>query len=134
MADSDQKIKFHDDLFDLGPIEIMPNNHRKTIRYLRNDIKISLVYSNALGLKKTVATELHDISSRGALVATPYKLGFVKKVTVVITFKDSRVFRISGRIVRKCPHTPFCYGIKFEKQENALGDYLLKTQTDLIFK
>lgn len=134
MADSEQKIELNDDPFDLDPYEIRPDNHRKSTRYIRQDIKVRVLFGNALGLKKTIETELNDISSRGALVTTPCKLGISKKITLVITFDDGQIFRFSGKIVRKCPSARYRYGIKFERQENDLGDYLLKTQTDLTFK
>lgn len=134
MADSDKKIEYHDDPYDLDLDIDLANNARKAIRYIRNDIKASLVYSNALGLKKTLPSELNDISTKGALVTTVQKLSVNKKVTVIISFDDGKIFKINGKIVRKCLTAPHQYGIKFEKQENSLGDHLLKTQTDLTFK
>ena len=134
MADSDKKTEFQDDLFDPDPNVNLTNIDRKSVRYIRNDMKANLIYSNALGLKKNLPAELNDISTKGALVTTAQKLSMNKKVTVLITFDDGKVFRIYGKVIRKCPTTPHRYGIKFEKQENGLGDYLLKTQTDLTFK
>ena len=134
MADSDKKTEFQDDQFDPSPNVNLTNTDRKSVRYIRNDIKASLIYSNVLGLKTNRPSELNDISTKGALVTTVQKLSINKKVTVIITFDDGKVFRISGKIIRQCPTAPHRYGIKFEKQENGLGDYLLKTQTDLIFK
>ena len=134
MADSDKKIEFQNDLFapDFSPY--LTDNERKTIRYIRNDVKVSLLYGNILGIKKNRLTTLNDISTKGTLVTATQKLSLNKKVIVVITFGDGKVFRINGKIIRQCPTAPHRYAIQFDKQENALGDYLLKTQTDLTFR
>lgn len=135
MADSNEKKTLPFDSPD-GDLDFTnPKTDRKTIRYIRNDIRIQLLYSHALGLKKvTVPCHLDDISSKGVLVTTDKKLGVNKKLTVILTFIDGKEFRIVGRVIRQCPDIPHRYGIKFEQQENSLGDYLLKTQTDLTFK
>ena len=135
MADSNEKKTSSFDSPDRDLHFTHPKTDRKTIRYIRDDIQIKLLYSHALGLKKvTVPCQLDDISSKGLLVITDKKLALNKKLILVITFTDGKEFRIIGRVIRQCPDLPHRYGIKFEQQENSLGDYLLKTQTDLIFK
>ncbi|MGR9052598.1 MAG: PilZ domain-containing protein [Gammaproteobacteria bacterium] len=109
-------------------------NDRKTIRYIRKDIQATLCYTTTFGLKKSLSVDLNDISSRGILITTDQKLSIGKKVTVIFSFKTGKLFRISAVVVRKCKSPQLRLGIAFEKQENKLGDYLLQTQTDLIFK
>lgn len=134
MADIDKQIENHDDIFNDDFMANQPHNARKTIRYIRNDLKVNLAYIGVLGIKKTIPSKLNDISTRGVSVTTSKKISVNKKLTVMIRFSDGNVFKIKGTVIRKCPINPRRYGIKFEKQENGLGDYLLKTQTDLVFK
>ncbi|MGR9115207.1 MAG: PilZ domain-containing protein [Gammaproteobacteria bacterium] len=134
MAEPDNKTTIPDDPFDLDLNIIEKNNSRKTVRYIRHDVKARLVFINALGLKKNLPLELNDISTKGALITAEQTVRINKKVELILTFDDGKVFRIQGKIIRKCPTEPHQYGIKFEKQENDLGDYLLQTQTDLTFK
>ncbi|PKM10316.1 MAG: hypothetical protein CVV13_13520 [Gammaproteobacteria bacterium HGW-Gammaproteobacteria-3] len=127
------KIPFHDDLFNLSLDSHEVDNRRKTTRYIRNDFAAMIISSNLFGLKK-YSTRINDISSQGASVSVNQKLAIKSKVTLYFRFKTGKIFKIEGRVVRQCKTSTYCYGIKFTKQENSLGDYLLETQTDLLFK
>lgn len=131
MADFNHAPDDHCEIFDFDPDESIKHNGRKSVRYVRNDIKVVLVTSNLLGIGKKIKAKLQDISSKGVRVSTDEKLGTQKKLIVALKFNDGTTFTINAKIVRK---NALEYGIKFEQQQNKLGDYLLETQTDLLFK
>ena len=194
-------------------------NQRKSIRFIRNDIRASIVKPNFIGLNEKINCKLLDISSTGVQISTPIKLGTDCKLTVFLSFNTSKVFKLKSRVknhhetnnylsvhsfpsiktllndkeislerlclyeskdqvsakfrnlnsrsVKVLTYTPldpkkqhclifilsngkkhkvltqinnsqhriyYNYGIKFDKASNELGDYILETQTDLIFK
>jgi len=194
-------------------------NQRKSTRFIRKDIKATIVKSNILGLKKTIKCSLIDISSTGIQISTPLKLGTNIKLTVHLNFDTGKSFELKSRIIRHqvtsnylsvhsfpiiknlldnkdvaldklylyesnkqipakfrnfhsssvkiLTHTPLDtkkqhslifilsngdkyntltqitdyqqhkynnYGIKFDKANDELGEYILETQTDLVFK
>jgi hypothetical protein len=115
-------------------------NKRKSTRYVRNDIGITI---NKVGLLKfsflkNVATpvKLIDISSRGVgvLVASNLRLSLKKRIHLLIRFADFAEFNIPSTVVRRSPGEVHVYGIKFDKVNNELANHLLKTQTNLTFK
>lgn len=132
MVDNDSK--FYDDFFDDDLSEISFLNSRKCTRYVRKDIFAKIMLRNIFGFRKIINAELKDISSRGVLIYTPHKLRLNKKIILALKFKDDTKFIINAKVVRKHPISKLQFGIKFDKQENELADYLLETQTDLIFK
>ena len=92
MADSDKKTEFQDDQFDPSPNVNLTNTDRKSVRYIRNDIKASLIYSNVLGLKTNRPSELNDISTKGALVTTVQKLSLNKKPIFTTILGDKPIY------------------------------------------
>ncbi|MCK5899010.1 MAG: PilZ domain-containing protein [Methylococcales bacterium] len=127
------------DDFSIDPtIDIMSNN-RKTIRYIRNDIKASVHVSNIIGrywAKKnpSLDVKLLDISSKGALISCPKRLRIRKKVKLELIFKTHKVFVISAIIIREETYDPQIYGLKFDFMNHDLGDYLLESQTSLVLQ
>ena len=119
-----------------GPVisDNLETNRRITVRYVREDIKASLsnVKIHLFGPPLTI--QLLDLSTKGALISSDKKIRKNKKLTLVLEFEDNRTFEIEARIVRLDAFIPNTYGIKFNKYNDELGDYILKTQTDLIFK
>ncbi|MCK4494319.1 MAG: PilZ domain-containing protein [Methylococcales bacterium] len=129
------------DDFSIDPTIDISSNDRKTIRYIRNDIKASIYISNILGrysAKKTsLVIKLLDISSKGALISCPKRLRMRKKVKLVLAFKTNKTnktFEISARVVRGETYDPQIYGVKFDVMNHKLGDYLLESQTTLILQ
>jgi hypothetical protein len=111
------------------------NNQRITIRYIRDDITASVFKVSLLSFgPRRVPVVLIDISSKGVLVSSPKKLGINKRVILDLKFGCDRTFKIKAKIVRKSDSSNSQYGIKFDQYNNALGDYLLETQSKLIFK
>jgi hypothetical protein len=114
-------------------------NQRIGVRYVRDDIAASVCkissFSFGFLFNKEMLVELVDISSKGVLIATDKKLKVNKKITLTLTFEDSRSFTVKAKVVRKAQsHGNHQYGIKFDRLNNELGDYLLATQRKLVFK
>jgi PilZ domain len=115
-----------------------PNNKRKSTRYVRNDIgvtvsKISL-FNFSFIKNWGIAVKLVDISSRGVLISSPMRLAVRKKIQLNLRFSDFKEFDVTGSIVRKSPGDDYVYGIKFDRINNSLADHILKTQRKLKFK
>ena len=195
------------------------HNQRKSTRFIRTDIKVSVEKSSFIGLKETINCKFLDISSTGIQMSTPTKFGTATKLTVNLVFDTGKTFNLKSRIVRQhetnnylsihsfpkikkllddeeislnrlclyeskeqitakfrklgsssvkiLTHAPlnpkkqhslifilsngkkhkvltqirgsqhhiyYNYGIKFDKTSDELADYILETQTDLVFK
>jgi len=131
---------FEDDVFDIDRLVAESNNQRKTVRYVRSDINAFINQADIFGgyslFKHSQAIEIKlvDISSKGALIASPKKLKMKKKVRLTLIFSDQNKFEIDAEVVRETPEARRFYGLRFEKMNHQLADHLLETQTKLIFK
>ena len=158
MRDSPNEIDIDDDFFDLpeenlstlGQLEyddlgIDPamenyNNQRKTIRYIRSDISASInrrdIFGgyNSFSYSDSIKVKLLDISSKGALISSPKKINLKKKINLVLIFSCNKRFEIPSKVVREEVYTEKIYGLKFDNARHDLGDYLLETQTELLFQ
>lgn len=134
MADINYPSVNHRDIFDLDTDGTIQDNGRRSVRYVRSDIKVVLITKNLLGIDKKIQAKLQDISSKGLRVCAKEKLSINKKITVALKFKDGKRFNMKARVVRQSSSKKLDYGIKFEERQNDLGEHLLETQTDLLFK
>lgn len=138
MSDFDKNIEFPDDLFDIDFSEVLISNKRVATRYIREDIAASVCkiswFNFGFRFNKDIYVELVDISSKGVLIATSQKLPINKKITLTLTFEDLKSFIIQAKVIRKAQSDQTQYGIKFDRTNDALGDYLLETQRKLVFK
>ncbi len=123
-----------DDIFSLDFTKDLPENNRFAVRYIRTNIKASVLKVRLFGLGKPLGLELLDISSKGALISTNKKIRKNKKITLILEFEDGKTFEISSKIVRLEKDQAFQYGIKFDRFNHDLGNYLLETQDDLVFR
>ena len=114
--------------------DIYPANKRTAVRYLRDDIKISLKATGFFKWRRVPEIKLIDISSKGVYISCTTNLKLKKAIILIFTFKDGKQFQIDGRVIHRFPKTSNCYGIKFNKYNHDLGDYLLETQDELNFK
>lgn len=110
------------------------HNLRKAVRYGRTDIKASLCRKILFLQTKPFDVELCDISTRGAHVASKRTLSINASYVLTIAFSDGKTFEIEGKVVHKKSSLEDSYGFKFDAYNDDLGNYLLNTQTDLIFK
>jgi PilZ domain len=115
-------------------------NRRKSTRYIRNDIGVTVRQIGLLNFsvfkKSDLSVKPLDISSRGVLVTTStnMNLSINSKVLVIIRFRDFTEFEVLSTVVRKSGEDVQIYGIKFDRVRNSLANYLLKTQKRLTFK
>ncbi|MDO9164230.1 MAG: PilZ domain-containing protein [Methylococcaceae bacterium] len=138
MSDFDDNLEFPDDLFDIDFSEVPITNKRVATRYIREDIAASVCkiswFNFGFRFNKDIFVELVDISSKGVLIATSQNLPLNKKITLTLTFEDLKSFIIQAKVVRKALADQTQYGIKFDRTNDDLGDYLLETQRKLVFK
>lgn len=117
-------------------------NLRKSVRYVRKDITAFISQPDIFGTYRlfsvscAVKVRLFDISSRGSLIAGPSGLDLRKnqKVMLTLIFDSNMMFEFTAKVVREVTEDRKLYGIKFDKVNNDLGEYLLESQSDLIFK
>ena len=130
---SHRKNNNDDEVFDMDFTDEKTSNHRKAVRYIREDITISLQKHGLLHSSKHIPAKLLDISSKGATIECEMNLGVNSKLTLELIFKDNQEFSIHAKIIHqaKAKHQ---YGVNFDKPNDDLGDYILSSQNDLIFK
>lgn len=121
-----------DETIDITKIDV--KNRRITTRYVRSDVKASVSKIKLFRFSKPIVIELFDLSTRGALISVDMDIKLNKKITLILFFEDGKEFHIPAAIVRKTTGDKSIYGIKFNRYDNELGEYLLKTQTQLVFK
>lgn len=109
-------------------------NLRKAVRYGRDDIKALLSRKSFFHSSKPFDIEVHDISTRGAHVISKRKLSIDGTYVLIISFGSDKTFEIPGKVIHKKPSSDDSYGFKFDAYNDELGDYLLNSQTDLVFK
>ncbi len=137
MAENDiDDFELDDKIFGLTPESNTAANRRKSIRYIRNDIQAYLIKSGLFSKKKDMAVKLLDISTKGIGVELypDQNLSLNKKLIVLLKFGDQKVFQLEAKAIHIISKTQQQYGIKFDKTHHELGDYLLYSQNDLIFK
>lgn len=136
MNSTDNNTDFDDDIFGFQAesTEQKIINNRVAIRYVRNDIHVTLITLNIFNLPKKNMVKLIDISSKGIAIKCNKKLALKTKVIIQLIFRDKRMFKISAIIVHRINKENNEYGLQFVKFNNKLGDYLLSTQNDLVFK
>ena len=137
MAESDSDdFELDDKIFGLTSEAESSINRRKSIRYIRDDIQTYLIKTGLFAQKKQIPVKLLDISTKGiGLELYPNQtLSLNKKLTVLLEFGKHKTFTITAQAVHKIAGHDHQYGIKFDKTRHDLGDYLLDSQNDLIFK
>ncbi|NOQ77761.1 MAG: hypothetical protein GQ475_08245 [Methylococcaceae bacterium] len=76
-------------------------NQRKHTRFVRNDIKSSIVPISILGKKSSISCKLIDISAAGAQISSKEKFGINTKLTLSLQFDDEEQFMLKAKILRK---------------------------------
>lgn len=118
----------------LGNQSQSKKNIRIATRFIREDIAASINVSGLLSFGKVIPVKLMDIASRGVLISTNQRLSINKKIILTLQFQSGKEFVIKGIVVRRSNMSQGEYGIRFDRYNNELGDYLLETQGKLIFK
>lgn len=123
-----------DDFFDFDLSEDQAINNRITTRFIRKDIKVTFSKNGLFSFGRETPADLIDISSKGVLIRSHKKLNIRDKITLELKFDSGKTFKIEGIVVRNPTLSNIRYGIKFSRYNDELGDYLLETQKQLIFK
>ncbi len=123
-----------DDIFTLDNLDFPINNRRKAVRYVREDIDATLEKFRMFGKNLSATSKLLDISTKGALLATSQKFRIGNEVILHLVFDTGRAFSLRGKIIHRVSASEATYGIVFKQFNAELGDYLLDTQSDLVFK
>ena len=138
MPNRDQPDPFDDNWSEQDLTEPSRVNRRKSTRFIRNDIGITLrqigMFNFNFSKNIDLPVKLVDISSRGVSIATKLRLSVNKKVLLVIRFSDFKEFEIPSTVIRKSIGDIQNYGIKYDCVNNDLANYILKTQKKLTFK
>ncbi|WP_027158221.1 PilZ domain-containing protein [Methylobacter luteus] len=132
MASNDTKAA--NKFFYLNPSKKQMVNNRIATRYIRKDITVILSKNSLLNFAREIPVDLIDISSKGVLIRSHKKLNIRDKITLKLKFDRGKTFKIEGTVVRKSTLSNIRYGIKFNRYNDELGDYLLETQKELIFR
>jgi hypothetical protein len=123
-----------DDFFDFDLSADQAINNRITTRFIRKDIKVTFSKNGLFSFGRETPVDLIDISSKGVLIRSHKKLNIRGKITLELKFDSGKTFKIEGIVVRKPTLSNIRYGIKFNRYNDELGNYLLETQKQLIFK
>ncbi len=123
------------DIFDDNFFKLLSDgqaeNNRTAVRYIRTDITAIVNQPRFLFPAKKISVKLIDISCKGAAIKSEKKIR-AKKVILKLVFEDNKVFNIPAKIIYVgCDYK---YGLKFNRYDNELGNHMLDTQSDLLFK
>ncbi len=115
------------------------SNGRLGVRFIRDDIivtvsKMNLLNSTFPSNREETFVKLVDISSKGISITTNVKLSINKKLYLTINFIGLKTFEIKGSVVRITKSKRPVYGIKFDKVNAHMAEYMLSSQKKLTFK
>lgn len=130
------------DVFDAVHIMVKYKNQRKSVRYVRKDITAFISQADIFGTyslfsySRAIKVKLIDISSRGALIGGPSSMALKinQKIMLTLIFSSNRKFEFPSTVKREITQERTFYGLKFDAVSDTLGEYLLESQSDLVFK
>jgi hypothetical protein len=112
-------------------------NKRIAPRYVRDDIVVALCEISLLSFGKEIFlgfVRLNDITSRGLSFYSMQQISVNKKIVLNLKFHTETTFKITATIIYRIHHSPYQYGVRFDFDQQDLGDHLLETQRTLVFK
>jgi PilZ domain len=133
ILDMNHSTNIHDS-FDFDSPSDNTKNNRVTTRFIRDDITVTIKAPGRFYFGKPITVNLMDISCKGVLISTDKKFGINKQITLTLEFTSGKIFVIKAKVVRHTSSSLNEYGLKFDRYNNELGDYLLESQDKLIFK
>jgi len=133
MSGSEKETDNGNDSFSIYLTDEELNNQRTAVRYIRTDITVTLRILGLFNSSKYLPVKLLDLSSKGLAMTSEKKISLKTKVILSLTFKNGMNFKIPAKIVYK-NKTKKQYGVKFNQSNDELGDFILSSQEDLIFK
>ena len=133
MSRRENKNDYDKEIFDMLFADAKIENKRKAVRYIRADITTSFSKHGLLNFAKKIPVKLLDISSKGAAIECDKNLKIKNKLTLELVFKDNHSFILHATIIHQVKNKKQ-YGLKFDNFNDELGDYILFSQNDLLFK
>jgi len=134
MNNSEDEIEDDDDdFFSLVLTDEESSNQRTAVRYIRTDIIVTFRTLGFFSFSKFHPASLLDISSKGVAIECDKSMSLNTKVILKLLFEDKTEFKIPAKIIQKVKNTKK-YGIKFDQYNNEIGDYILSSRNDLLFK
>ena len=121
------------DIFSLSLTTKELDNQRSAVRYIKPDTDTKLKVQGWFSFSKDYPAKLLDISSKGATIMCDKSLSLNNKILLNLTFNDKKKFTIAAKIIHKA-NDKKTYGIKFDAFNNELGDHLVSSPKDLVFK
>lgn len=115
------------------------SNRRLGVRFIRDDIiislcKINLLSANFPSMREESFAKLVDISSKGLSITGDLKLNLNNKLYLKLNFIGLKTFSVQGTVVRITNNKRPVYGIKFDKVNPRLAEFMLTSQKKLTFK
>lgn len=77
------------------------HNKRKHTRFVRDDIKVSIVPTGLLGMKKPIICKLVDICAAGVQLSTKEKFIQNTKLVIILQFKNEQQFKLNTKVMWK---------------------------------
>ncbi len=121
------------DFFELSLTSEQINNKRTAVRYIRNDITAQIDITGFFNSSTLRPVDLLDISSKGAAIKCSKPISLKKKIILNLLSEGKTIFKISAKFVYNNQSTQN-YGLKFDQFNNKLGDFLVSSEHDLVFK
>jgi hypothetical protein len=124
----------NNDIFSINLSAEELNNQRTAVRYIiTTDITLTVCILGLFSFSRHIPVKLADISSKGAAFECDKSIPVKKKIELNLLFEDKTRFTIPAIIIHK-KNSAGLYGVKFNQFNNELGDYLLSSPNNLIFK
>lgn len=141
MTHSDDNQSPHEEEDGLSAVNLSSQNwssknKRISPRYVRDDIVIALCETTSLNRGELFIDFVHlnDVTSRGLSFSSARRFSTNKKIILNLRFRTEVSFKISGTIIHRINSMPYQYGVKFDSTNHELSEYLLESQSILIFK
>ena len=104
------------------------------INELLNDKEISLDRLDLYRSKEQIPAKFRNLGSSSVKVLTHTPLNTKEQHDLIFILSNGKKHKASTQIDDYQHNISYSYGIRFDKASDDLGEYLLETQTDLVFK
>ena len=119
-----------EDIFNLFLSAEEINNKRTAVRYIRSDITASFRFIGFFSSAKFHPIELLNISSKGAAFKSNKPISLSNTIVLKLLSDKKPVFELTAKIIYRKKQL---YGIKFERINNKLGDFLISSDHEIRF-
>ena len=103
------------------------------IKKLFHDKEISLDRLCLYQANNKIAAKFRNLGSSSVKILTHTPLNPKEQYNLIFTLNNGKKHKTLTQIDDYQHHKYYNYGIQFDKASDALGEYILETQTDLVF-